>query len=62
MRVHVGPDGVPMAVDLVQSSRSRSLDRAATEAVQRWRFRPAQRNGQPVDGEVQVPISFNAGG
>jgi protein TonB len=60
VRVHVGADGVPYAVDLVQSSRSRSLDRAASDAVKRWRFHPAQRDGQPVAGEVQVPIAFNA--
>ena len=60
LRVHVGADGVPVAVDLVSSSRSRALDRAASDAVRRWRFRPAQRNGQPVDGVVQVPISFAA--
>ncbi len=60
LRVHVGPDGVPYAVDLVDSSRSRLLDRAATDAVKRWRFRPAQRDGQAVSGQVQVPISFNA--
>ena len=62
LRVHVGADGRPTQVDLVESSRSRSLDRAATEAVRRWRFRPAQRNGQPVPGVVQVPIAFNAEG
>jgi protein TonB len=60
LRVHVDPRGIPYAVDLVQSSRSRALDRAASEAVKRWRFQPAQRNGQPVAGEVQVPITFNA--
>jgi protein TonB len=60
LRVHVGPDGVPYAVDLVQSSRSRALDRAAADAVRRWRFRPAMRGGQPVAGEIQVPIAFNA--
>ncbi|MFL6593362.1 MAG: energy transducer TonB [Luteimonas sp.] len=60
LRVHVGPDGIPYAVDLVRSSRSRSLDRAAADAVRRWRFRPAQRDGQPVPGEVLVPIAFNA--
>lgn len=60
LRVHVGADGVPYAVDLVRSSRSRLLDRAATDAVRRWRFRPAQRDGQAVPGEVLVPIAFNA--
>ncbi len=60
LRVHVGPDGTTQAVDLVQGSGSRSLDRAATEAVKRWRFQPAQRNGEAVDGVVQVPIAFNA--
>ena len=60
LRVHVDPQGTPYAVDLVQSSRSRSLDRAASQAVRRWRFRPAMRDGQPVAGEVQVPIAFNA--
>jgi len=62
LRIHVGADGVPMAVDIVDSSRSRLLDRAAVDAVQRWRFRPAQRDGQAVPGQVQVPISFNRGG
>lgn len=62
LRVRVGPDGVPSDVSLVQGSGSRHLDRAATDAVRRWRFRPAMRNGQPVSGEVQVPISFQPGG
>ncbi len=60
LRVHVDPQGVPYSIDLVQSSRSRALDRAANQAVQRWRFHPATRGGQPVAGEVQVPITFSA--
>lgn len=60
LRVHVGPDGTPYAVDLVQGSHSRLLDRAAADAVRRWHFRPAMRGGQPIAGEVQVPITFNA--
>jgi protein TonB len=59
LRVRVGADGVPAQVDVVQSSRSRVLDRAASETVARWRFRPAQRDGRAVAGDVQVPIAFN---
>jgi protein TonB len=59
LRVHVGPDGQPYSVDLVQSSGSRALDRAASDAVRRWRFRPAVRDGQAIAGSVQVPITFN---
>ena len=60
LRVHVGPDGIPYSIDLMQSSRSRALDRAASDAVRRWRFRPAERGGAPVAGVVQVPIVFTA--
>lgn len=59
LRVHVGPDGVPRSVDLVSGSGSRYLDRAASDAVRKWRFRPAMRGGQPVSAAVQVPISFS---
>jgi protein TonB len=62
LRVEVGPDGVPTQVQIAKSSRSRSLDRADSEAVRQWRFRPAQRNGQPVPGSVQVPIAFKPEG
>ncbi|MFC7302093.1 energy transducer TonB [Cognatiluteimonas weifangensis] len=59
LRVQVGADGQPRAVELVQGSGSRVLDRAASDAVRRWRFRPALRNGQPVAGVVQVPVTFD---
>lgn len=56
--VHVGPDGVPTATELAQSSGSRDLDRAAQQAVRRWRFEPAMDRGQPTVGRVVVPIDF----
>lgn len=59
VRVDVGPDGVPTSTSLVQSSNSRLLDKAALDAVRRWRFRPAVVNGHPTVGSVVVPIEFN---
>ncbi|MCD9026864.1 energy transducer TonB [Luteimonas sp. BDR2-5] len=58
LRVHVGANGRTTAVDVVRSSQSARLDRAATAAVQRWRFEPAIRGGQAVAGEVLVPFEF----
>lgn len=60
VRVEIGPDGVPAQVSVDGSSGSRYLDRAALDAVRRWRFRPAVSNGQPVSGSVIVPIRFDA--
>jgi periplasmic protein TonB len=58
VRAEVGSDGVPISVTLVQGSRSRELDRAALEAVRRWRFRPGHVNGRAIVGSVVVPIEF----
>ncbi len=58
VQVDVGPDGVPTSVSLVQGSGNRELDRAALDAVRRWRFQPAMANGQPSVGRVTVPIQF----
>jgi periplasmic protein TonB len=60
VRAEVGSDGVPISVSLVQGSRSRDLDRAALDAVRRWRFRPGHANGRPIVGSVVVPIEFRA--
>lgn len=54
----INAQGVPSSVEVAQSSGSRLLDRAAVDAVRRWRFRPAMADGRPTTGRVQVPISF----
>jgi protein TonB len=59
VRIEVGADGEPVEVSLVTRTGSRSLDRAALAAARRWKFRPAQRNGQPVPGVVEAPIAFS---
>ncbi|MFT4247896.1 MAG: energy transducer TonB [Pseudomonas sp.] len=61
VRVDVDASGVPGGVTLIQRSGSRDLDRAAMDAVRDWHFRPAQRNGQPVPGSIEIPFDFKPG-
>jgi len=58
VRVAVDATGIPTEVTLEKKSGSRDLDRAAQEAVKKWRFQPAQRDGQPVAGSLVIPIEF----
>ncbi len=60
VKVEVDANGTPGGVALVQRSGSRDLDRAAMEAVRKWRFQPAQRNGQAVPASLVIPIDFKA--
>ena len=61
VRVAVDAGGMPTDVTLEKNSGSRDLDRAALEAVRKWRFQPAQRDGQAVAGSLVIPIEFKAG-
>jgi len=42
----------------VARSLGLGLDQKAIDAVKRWRFKPAMKNGMPVGIEVQVEVSF----
>lgn len=59
IRIDVGPDGAPASLELLRSSRNRSLDRAALQAVRGWRFEPAMRDGVAVAASVQQTVSFD---
>lgn len=54
----VGPDGVPTAVRIATSTDIQQLDRLALDAARKWRFRPATRDGQPVESRVRLHIEF----
>jgi len=58
LRVRVGADGHPVAVDVERSSKFERLDEAARRAVGSWRFVPARRGDEPVEGSVSVPVVF----
>ena len=58
LRVKVSSEGRPVAVDVEKGSNFERLDQAARDAVGRWRFVPARRGEQMVEGTVIVPIVF----
>lgn len=62
LRVLVTADGLPARVDLEKTSGSVHLDNAALEAVKGWRFTPARRGSEAVEGWVLVPIVFRLEG
>lgn len=58
----VMPDGTIANARVVESQPPRIFDRAAIDAVQRWTFNPALRNGQPVQATLRRRIEFKMGG
>ncbi|MDR0673420.1 MAG: energy transducer TonB [Zoogloeaceae bacterium] len=59
LRVRVSAEGSAHSVTLNKSCGHERLDRAAIEAVWRWRFVPARQDGHPVAGLVIIPIRFD---
>jgi protein TonB len=57
--VFVGADGRVADVVVKQSAGHPDLDRAATEAVRRWRFEPARRGAEAVAMWVELPVEFH---
>ena len=58
LRVLVNEQGLPEQIELKESSGFDRLDKAALNAVQRWRFVPGKRNGVPESMWNIVPVNF----
>lgn len=58
LRVLVGVDGRAHEVTVERSSGYRRLDKAALDAVRRWRFVPGTRGGVPEAMWYIVPVEF----
>jgi len=56
--VRVAEDGRVLEARVHDSSGFEMLDRAAVDAVGRWRFHPARIGQTPVPTEVRVPVCF----
>lgn len=53
----VGPDGNPRDVRVARSL-GMGLDQKAIEAVRRWKFEPAMKDGKPVAVQINVEVNF----
>ena len=58
LRVYVAADGRVIDVQLDQTAGHPDLDRAAAEAVLRWKFEPGRRGSEPIGMWVRLPVQF----
>lgn len=57
LTIEVGEDGKPHRLQVLRGL-GLGLDEKAMEAVSRWRFRPASRNGRPVRAAATIEVNF----
>lgn len=58
LKLVVGPDGVPHDI-AVSQALSADLDKAAIDAVNRWKFAPAIKDGKPIAVEIAIEVEFH---
>ena len=58
LKMRITEQGRVEDVQVERSAGHPDLDRSAMEAVQRWRFEPARRSGEPVAVWVLIPVEF----
>ena len=58
LRVEVDQKGMPVKVEVEQSSGYQLLDQAALEAARHWRFQPERIGNLPFESKVTIPIRF----
>ncbi len=59
LRVLVDDQGRAKTIEINQSSGDNALDRAAGDAIKRWRFSPARYGGKAVESWIRIPIDFH---
>lgn len=59
LRIMVGTDGSALSVDVAVSSGHALLDRAARDAVVKWRFHPGQENGMVMPTSIPWTFQFS---
>ena len=58
LRFTVNHEGITQSIQ-VKKSLYPSLDQAAVDAVSKWRFEPAMKNGEPVSMWLEAEVNFS---
>jgi periplasmic protein TonB len=58
LKLRIGVDGTPREILVEATSGHTRLDQAALTAVARWKFKPAMRDGVPIDVWTRLPVAF----
>jgi TonB family protein len=58
LKVLVLKNGSVGSLEILRSSGFSILDRSALTAVKNWKFIPAQKDGQPIEIGVEIPVTF----
>ena len=61
VRVNVDANGMATNSQVLNRSGSRELDGAARDAVRKWQFKPALKDGKAIASTVDVPVEFKLG-
>jgi protein TonB len=58
VRFTIGPDGKVVDSSVVESAPERVFDKAALNAVRRWRFEPLATAGEPAEATIETSVVF----
>jgi protein TonB len=59
MRIYVSGEGRVERAEIVEASPKGHFEKAAIDAVQRTRFRPARKDGRPVASQKLIEVEFD---
>jgi TonB family protein len=58
MGLIVDKDGLPKNIHIL-SPLGAGLDAKAVQAVENWKFQPAEKDGQPVAVQIAIEVDFH---
>ena len=58
LSLEISPEGIAQNIEVVQGV-DQGLDQKAVDAIQRWRFSPGLKDGEPVTVAVTVEVNFH---